>query len=111
MLEDVADSAQVLNGKIGALPTLYLGLPLGASHKDQTGWNPVLEKGLGRGSLVSRKDACPKDERKYLRAHYRAFPHILCPCCRHQASITGELEDFKEMFYRICQMEQGSFTW
>uniref|UniRef100_A0A1S3X891 Reverse transcriptase domain-containing protein n=2 Tax=Nicotiana TaxID=4085 RepID=A0A1S3X891_TOBAC len=32
-----------LRCKVGSLPTTYLGLPLGASHKDITFWNPVIE--------------------------------------------------------------------
>nr|XP_009587165.1 uncharacterized protein LOC104084912 [Nicotiana tomentosiformis] len=30
--------------KVGSLPTTYLGLPLGASYKDTTVWNPVIER-------------------------------------------------------------------
>lgn len=30
--------------KMGSLPTKYLGLPLGASHKDLAMWNPVIGK-------------------------------------------------------------------
>jgi len=35
---------QVLNCKAGTLPTTYLGLPLGASNKDLSVWNPVIER-------------------------------------------------------------------
>nr|XP_016498719.1 PREDICTED: uncharacterized protein LOC107817408 [Nicotiana tabacum] len=35
---------QVLQCKVGFLPTTYLGLPLGASHKDTTIWNSVIER-------------------------------------------------------------------
>nr|XP_033509261.1 DExH-box ATP-dependent RNA helicase DExH10-like [Nicotiana tomentosiformis] len=34
----------VLRCKVGSLPTTYLGLPLGASYKDTTVWNPVIER-------------------------------------------------------------------
>nr|XP_018625476.1 uncharacterized protein LOC108944689 [Nicotiana tomentosiformis] len=29
---------------VGSLPITYLGLPLGASYKDTTVWNPVIER-------------------------------------------------------------------
>ena len=34
----------VLGCKQGTLPMKYLGLPLGAKFKDETIWNPILEK-------------------------------------------------------------------
>jgi hypothetical protein len=36
--------AAILCCRIGALPLLYLGLPLGASYKASLIWNPILEK-------------------------------------------------------------------
>nr|XP_033510183.1 uncharacterized protein LOC117274955 [Nicotiana tomentosiformis] len=34
----------VLRCKVSSLPTTYLGLPLDASYKDTTVWNPVIER-------------------------------------------------------------------
>lgn len=36
--------ALILGGEIGALPTTYLGLPLGAKSKSIDIWNNVIEK-------------------------------------------------------------------
>ena len=36
--------AEILGYQIGSLPMNYLGMPLGASHKSPTIWNPILEK-------------------------------------------------------------------
>ena len=36
--------AKILRCRIGSLPMTYLGMPLGASHKSPTIWNPILEK-------------------------------------------------------------------
>ena len=35
---------EILGCRIGSLPMTYLGMPLGASHKSPTIWNPLLEK-------------------------------------------------------------------
>ena len=35
---------EILGCQQSSLPLKYLGLPLGASHKEETIWNPVLEK-------------------------------------------------------------------
>ena len=36
--------AEFLGCQIGSLLMTYLGMPLGASHKSPTVWNPILEK-------------------------------------------------------------------
>ena len=36
--------AEILGCRVGSLPMIYLGMPLGASHKSPTVWNPILEK-------------------------------------------------------------------
>ena len=36
--------AEILDCRVGALPMTYLGMPLAASHKSPSIWNPILEK-------------------------------------------------------------------
>jgi hypothetical protein len=36
--------ADILCCRIGVLPLMYLGMPLGASFKASSVWNPILEK-------------------------------------------------------------------
>ena len=36
--------ARVLCCKVGSLPMIYLGMPLGAHYKDSSIWNPIIEK-------------------------------------------------------------------
>ena len=36
--------AEILGCRVGAPPMTYLGMPLGASHKAPSIWNPILEK-------------------------------------------------------------------
>ena len=43
-VHDVHVLAEILDSRIGTLPMTYLGMPLGASHKSPTIWNPILEK-------------------------------------------------------------------
>lgn len=35
---------QILGGVVGTLPSVYLGMPLGAKSKSKEIWNPILEK-------------------------------------------------------------------
>ena len=51
--------AEILGCRVGALPMTYLGMPLGASHKSPSIWNPILEniesKLVGWKKLYSSK--------------------------------------------------------
>ena len=43
-VDNVAKLALELGSRIGSLPTLYLGLPLGASHKATGVWDSIKER-------------------------------------------------------------------
>ena len=43
-VNNVQALAEFLGCRVGALPMTYLGMPLGASHKSPSIWNPILEK-------------------------------------------------------------------
>ena len=43
-VNDVHALAKILGCRVGALLMTYLGMPLGASHKSPSIWNPILEK-------------------------------------------------------------------
>lgn len=43
-VNDVQDLASNLSCQMGSLPTNYLGMPLGATQKEQEIWNEVLER-------------------------------------------------------------------
>ena len=54
-VEDVDGCALELGCKIGSLPTEYLGLPLGAKHKDTKVWDGVEERFRNRLALWKRQ--------------------------------------------------------
>ena len=53
--------AEILGCRIGSLPMTHLGMPLGASHKSPTVWNPILEN-IERKLACWKKLYCPKEE-------------------------------------------------
>ncbi|WMV22464.1 hypothetical protein MTR67_015849 [Solanum verrucosum] len=53
--------ARTLGGKVGELPTTYLGMPLGAKSKSKGIWNGVLEK-WKRDSPTGGVSTCPWEE-------------------------------------------------
>lgn len=64
--------AAILGGEVGVLPTVYLGMPLGAKSKSPEIWNNVIgrcEKKLARwksqylflGGVINRLDSIRRD--------------------------------------------------
>ena len=43
-VENLSSLSDILSCRIGALPTYYLSMPLGASFKAVGVWNPIIEK-------------------------------------------------------------------
>ena len=41
---NMLELVEILGCRVSSLPLKYLGLPLGASFKDKSIWNPILEK-------------------------------------------------------------------
>ncbi|RVW27722.1 Transposon TX1 uncharacterized 149 kDa protein [Vitis vinifera] len=50
-VEDIDELAVELGCRVGSLPTVYLGLPLGANHKASSMWDGVEERMRRRGKL------------------------------------------------------------
>ena len=44
VVPDMEHLSQTLGGVIGTLPSVYLGMPLGAKSGDTDIWNPIVEK-------------------------------------------------------------------
>ena len=44
IMPNIVELVEILGCRQSSLPLKYLGLPLGATHKEETIWNPILEK-------------------------------------------------------------------
>ena len=54
-VEDIEEMAVELGCRVGSLPTVYLGLPLGAHHKASSMWDGVEERMRRRLALWKRQ--------------------------------------------------------
>ncbi|KAJ9690749.1 hypothetical protein PVL29_013085 [Vitis rotundifolia] len=72
--------AAELGCKVGSLPSIYLGLPLGASHKSMTVWDGVEERGCVRNLPCGRGNSSLRvDESLSFGALWQACQPTLCP--------------------------------
>ena len=54
-VSNVMELATIFGCKVGALPTTYLGLPLGAAHNSMVAWDEVEERFRKRLAMWKRK--------------------------------------------------------
>ncbi|XP_075077736.1 uncharacterized protein LOC142164210 [Nicotiana tabacum] len=86
----------VLRCKVGSLPTTYLGLPLGASHKDTTIWNPVIERVEKRFAGWLKRYLSKAERKCSLKALYRIKNAILSAEHSLKESIFGPKKGVQE---------------
>lgn len=105
---DIGMFSQVLTCKVGALPTTYLGLPLGASNNDIVGWNLVLQR-VEKRLAGRQKNTWQKEEKRcLLRAFYGVYPLGSCLCFRLQLR---SQENKRGTFFGMGRMGKKDFTW
>jgi hypothetical protein len=77
---NVADFADILCCNIGSFPTTYLGLPLWASFKDLSVWNPILEKMERRLSGRKKLYLSRGGRLTSLKSILSSLPMYIFPC-------------------------------
>ncbi|RVW93099.1 Trafficking protein particle complex II-specific subunit 130-like [Vitis vinifera] len=78
-VEEIEEMAVELGCKVGALPSVYLGLPLGAHHKAISMWDGVEERMRRRLALWKRQYISKAGESPSSRAPWPVFLFINCP--------------------------------
>nr|XP_009764302.1 PREDICTED: uncharacterized protein LOC104216045 [Nicotiana sylvestris] len=63
--------------KVSSFPTTYLGLPLGASHKDTTVWNPVIERVEKRLAGWQKRYLSKGRKEVLIKSTLSSMPHLL----------------------------------
>ncbi|RVX01992.1 hypothetical protein CK203_019452 [Vitis vinifera] len=89
--------------KVGQLPTVYLGLPLGAPNRASSVWDGVEEK-MRRKLALWKRNFYPKEgELLSLRARWPAF---LCIKCHYSVCLNQWQEDWKSFKGIFCGEDQ-----
>nr|XP_016438279.1 PREDICTED: uncharacterized protein LOC107764237 [Nicotiana tabacum] len=89
---------QVLQCKVGSFLTTYLGLPLGASHKDTTVWNPVIERVEKRLTRCQKRYLSKGDEEVLIKSTLSSMPSYYLSLLQALVSTTEKLERFQRNF-------------
>ena len=98
-VEGVLDMAAEIGCKVGQLPTVYLGLPLGAPNKASSVWDGVEEKMRRKLALWKRQFLSNGGELLSLRARWPAF---LCIKCHYSVCLNQWQEDWKSSKGIFC---------
>lgn len=90
---DIDSPTQVFNCWVGALPTTYLGLLLGASNKNVTTmWNPVIERVEKRLAAWQKRYLSKGGKEVLIKSTLSKIPTYYISLFHAPASILGKLE-------------------
>nr|XP_016462067.1 PREDICTED: uncharacterized protein LOC107785308 [Nicotiana tabacum] len=95
---NIDDLSYVLRCKTGSLPTTYLGLPLGASHKDTTVWNPVIERVEKRLAGWQKRYLSKGGKEVLIKSTLLSMPTYYMSLLQAPAIITEKLERLQRNF-------------
>ena len=78
-VRDIQTLANILQCRVGSLPMIYLGMPLGSLYKTTFIWNPILEK-MEKKLSGWKRLYLSKGGRLTLLKEYHFKPSGLLPC-------------------------------
>ncbi|XP_019251128.1 PREDICTED: uncharacterized protein LOC109230047 [Nicotiana attenuata] len=84
--------------KVGSLPTTYPGLQLGASHKDTTVWNPVIERVEKRLVGWQKRYLSKGGKEVLIKNTLSSMPTYYLSLLQAPVSITEKLERLQRNF-------------
>ncbi|XP_075104397.1 uncharacterized protein LOC142178543 [Nicotiana tabacum] len=90
--------SDVLGFKMGSLPTTYLGLPLGSSHKEIAVWNPVIERVEKKLAGWQKRYLSKGGKEVLIKSTLSSIPTYYLSLLQAPASITDKLERLQRNF-------------
>ena len=90
--------ARVLCCKVGSLPMIYLGMPLGAHYKDSSIWNPIIEKMERRLSGWKRLYLSKGGRLNLLKSTLSSLPTYFLSLFTIPQAMAGRLEMIQRNF-------------
>ena len=90
--------ARVLCCKVGSLPMIYVGMPLGAHYKDSSIWNPIIEKMERRLSGWKRLYLSKGDRLNLLKSTLLSLPTYFLSLFTIPQAMAGRLEMIQRNF-------------
>jgi hypothetical protein len=94
----VTEAAKFLNCKVGSLPFLYLGLPVGANPRRVSTWEPVIDKVKKRLSRWRSKNLSMGGRLVLLRSVLSAIPVSYLSFFKAPSGIVSKLESLFKQF-------------
>ncbi|XP_060178332.1 uncharacterized protein LOC132608309 [Lycium barbarum] len=97
-VENVEALAQLLNCKVGALPTTYLGIPLRASNKDKAASNPVIERVEKRLAGWQKRYLSKGGKEVLIKSTFSSIPTYFMSLLQAPVGVTEKLEKLQRDF-------------
>ena len=109
-VEEIEEMAVELGCKVGALPSVYLGLPLGAHHKAISMWDGVEERMRRRLALWKRQYISKGGRITLIKSTLASIPIYQLSLFRMPKSVAKRLEKLQRDFLWEGGGWKGKFT-
>jgi hypothetical protein len=107
----IREAAKVLNCKVGVIPLIYLGLPIGANLRRHSTWEPVITKVKNRFSKWRGKNLSMGGRVLLLRSVLSAIPVFYLSFFRAPSGIVSKLESLFKQFLWGGNEESRRVNW
>ncbi|RVW55331.1 Transposon TX1 uncharacterized 149 kDa protein [Vitis vinifera] len=97
-VEELEEMAAELGCRLGALPTVYLGLPLGAHHKTSSSWDGVEERMRRRLAQWKRQYISKGGRITLIKSTLASIPIYFLSLIRIPKSVTKRIEKIQRDF-------------
>ncbi|RVW47196.1 Threonine--tRNA ligase, mitochondrial 1 [Vitis vinifera] len=97
-VDGVLDMAAEIGCRVGQLPTVYLGLPLGAPNRDVSAWDGVEERTRRRLSLWKRQYLSKGGRLTLIKSTMSSFPLYQMSVFRMPKSVARRIEKLQRDF-------------
>ncbi|RVW52584.1 Protein MICRORCHIDIA 7 [Vitis vinifera] len=97
-VDGVLDMAAEIGCRVGQLPTVYLGLPLGAPNRDVSAWDGVEERTRRRLSLWKRQYLSKGGRLTLIKSTLSSFPLYQMSVFRMPKSVARRIEKLQRDF-------------
>ncbi|RVW76366.1 hypothetical protein CK203_049900 [Vitis vinifera] len=109
-VEEIEEMAVELGCRVGSLPNVYLGLPLGVPHKASSMWDGVEEKMRRRLALWKRQYISKGGRVTLIKSTWPACRSTNCPCFECPRWWQEGLKSSKETFFGEGEAWKGKFA-
>ena len=110
-VSNIQSLANILQCRVGSLPMIYLGMPLGSPYKTTAIWNPILERLEKKLSGWKRLYLSKGGRLTLLKSTLSSLPTYYLSLFTIPKAVVTRLEGIKRNFCGVIQLSVSNIHW